>query len=212
MFIDVFRAFSAAAYAFAAGAKQIVLATQVDEAIGIAEGLSDAVLMGEVAGIRPSGFDLGNSPGEIMDNPGIVAGKTVVHRSSAGTRSARAAFAAGVEPLYLGSLVVVSATAAALAAEMTVTIVSSGESGIRPAEEDDICAALLGELLNGEDGGLVAAGRRTASCDRAVYLSQADFAHSDDVALCTHVDRFDFAMRAQNRDNLIVVEREAAAP
>ena len=53
--IDVFRAFSAAAYAFAAGATRILLAAEVDEARNIAGSTPDAILMGEVNGAKPDG-------------------------------------------------------------------------------------------------------------------------------------------------------------
>ena len=64
--IDVFRAFSAAAYALAAGAEEIVLTETVAEAESVAHGMPGSVLMGEVNGVKPPGFHLGNSPGEIV--------------------------------------------------------------------------------------------------------------------------------------------------
>jgi 2-phosphosulfolactate phosphatase len=204
--IDVFRAFSAAAYAFAAGAERIVLAAEVAEAARIAGRFPDAVLMGEQGGVRPDGFHLGNSPGEIVDHPQSLAGKTIVHRSSAGTRAARAALYAGAGPVYLGSLVVASATVAAVGHPPAVTLVSSGESGTGPSEEDDICADLLADLFIGDPRNLATSGTRTATCRHAAYLRQADFAHPNDVTLCTDIDRFDFAMRARLEDGITVVK------
>ena len=86
--IDVFRAFSAAAYALAAGARQIVLAEAIDEAVHLARGLPGSILMGEDGGVRPAEFHLGNSPGEIVTASSIIRDKTIVHRSSSGTRCA----------------------------------------------------------------------------------------------------------------------------
>ena len=133
--VDVFRAYSAAAYAFDAGATEIVLAAEVEEARDLAASIPNSVLMGEVDGIRPDGFALGNSPGEIVANPQLVKGSTIVHRSSAGTRCARAALDNGAAPLYVASLVVAAATAAAVADLPQVTIVSSGMSGIGVSEK-----------------------------------------------------------------------------
>lgn len=205
--IDVFRAFSAAAYAFAAGAAEIVLATEVAEAREIAAALGDAVLMGEVAGVRPDGFALGNSPGEIVDRPSIVAGETIVHRSSAGTQCARAALAGGASPLYVASLVVASATAAAFGGAPGVTIVASGESGVRASVEDRVCAELIHGLLLGDQSRLASSGHEVANCDRAGTLRQAAFAHPQDVTLCAAVDEFSFAMRAELEDGLVRVRR-----
>jgi len=207
--IDVFRAFTAAAYALAAGAEQIVLTSEVAKAIEIAAAIPGAVLMGEVSGIRPDEFPLGNSPDEIVARPEAVKGRTVVHRSSAGTRCARAALGTGASPIYIASLVVASATAtataAALAGSPSVTIVASGESGVRRAEEDDLAADLIEALLHGDRTGLVTCGDRVAATDRAGFLNSSSFAHADDVALCSQTDRFSFAMRAETIDGLVRV-------
>ncbi len=205
MVIDVFRAFTAAAYAMAAGAEEIVLTSEVAEAIEIAAAIPGAVLMGEVTGIRPDEFALGNSPGEIVARPKAVKGRTVVHRSSAGTRCARAALGAGASPLYVASLVVASATAAALSGSPSVTIVASGDSGVRRAKEDDLAADLIEALLHGHRTGLATCGDQVAATDRAGFLNSSSFAHADDVALCSQTDRFSFAMRAETIDGLVRV-------
>ncbi len=203
--IDVFRAYSAAAYAFASGATQILLAAEVDEARQFAASIPDSALMGEVDGVRPEGFDLGNSPGEILAEPSLVAGRTVVHRSSAGTRCARAALGHGASPVLVSSLVVASATAAAVADYPEVTIVASGISGLAPAGEDDICANLIGGLLLGGDADTAAAGEAVAGHERARALREASFAHPNDVRLCSDVDRFAFAMFAAQSDDFVIV-------
>ena len=65
--IDVFRAFTTAAIAFENGAKDITLVAEVEEALELRQrGIGD-VLMGEVDGTRPEGFDYGNSPFEIAE-------------------------------------------------------------------------------------------------------------------------------------------------
>jgi 2-phosphosulfolactate phosphatase len=203
--IDVFRAYSAAAYALVAGAEAIVLAAEVDEARELAATMPGSVLMGEVGGVRPDDFDLGNSPGEIMANPGLVSGRTLVHRSSAGTRCARAALANGAEPVFVASLVVASATAAAVAGKAEVTIVASGVSGVEVAAEDEICADLLEALLVNGDADPAAAAAAVANHERAQYLKSASFAHPDDVPLCTAVDRFGFAMEARTMSGHVII-------
>ena len=63
--IDVFRAFTTAAIAFSRGASRIVLVAEVAEALELRERGEGDLCMGEVSGIRPEGFDFGNSPFEL---------------------------------------------------------------------------------------------------------------------------------------------------
>lgn len=205
--IDVFRAFSAAAYALSAGARRVVLAETVAEAASLAESIPGVVLMGEVDGARPEEFDLGNSPGEILAHPGRLAGRTVVHRSTSGTRCARAAFANGASPLYVASLVVASATARALSRAHEVTIVTAGIAGVNPAAEDEICGDLITELLLSHRADVAAAAELVADHPRAAALRSAWFAHPDDVSLCTVGDRFNFAMQATEVSGRLTVNR-----
>ena len=203
--VDVFRAYSAAAYAFAAGASRILLTAEVEEARRLAAAVTDSVLMGEVDGVRPEGFHLGNSPGEILAEPHLVAGRTVIHRSSAGTRCALAALGNGAQPLYVASLVVASATAAAVSDHPEVTIVASGTAGTGEAVEDDVCASLIESLLLSGRADTAAAGDTVAASARAEYLNSSSFAHPDDVRLCSTVDRFEFAMSARAQPGAVVV-------
>jgi len=203
--VDVFRAYSAAAYAFAAGAKRILLSAEVEEARRLAAAIPDSLLMGEVDGVRPAGFHLGNSPGEIVAEPHLVAGRTLIHRSSAGTRCALASIGNGARPVYLASLVVASATAAAVANQPEVTIVASGTGGIEHATEDDVCADLLESLLLTGRADTGAAADSVATSERAGFLAASSFAHPDDVRLCSEVDRFEFAMTARVQTGAVVV-------
>ena len=60
--VDVFRAFTTAAVAFSNGAEKIVLVAEVDEALQLRENGVGEVCIGEVNGIRPDGFDMGQLP------------------------------------------------------------------------------------------------------------------------------------------------------
>src|SRR5262245_21091427 len=57
---DVLRAFSTAAFAFAAGAREIVLTGTVEEALALRERFPGSLLMGEVDGLAVEGFDFSN--------------------------------------------------------------------------------------------------------------------------------------------------------
>ncbi len=202
--IDVFRAFSSAAFALASGLERLVLADGLDEARELA-GRLDALLMGEDEGRRPPDFDLGNSPAEVLRAD--LTGATVVQRTSAGTRAVRAAGAAGATPLYAASLLVAGATVGALAGLPEVTLVAAGRYGVEPAEEDEACADFLEVGLTG------------GTPDRAAVLERAfggaqGRRHRDpevtwvdpaDLGLCLAVDLFDFAMQVVEEDGLVVL-------
>jgi 2-phosphosulfolactate phosphatase len=57
--IDVFRAFSTAAYAFGAGADSITLVSGVKEALELKIAIPGALVMGEVGGVKVEAFDSG---------------------------------------------------------------------------------------------------------------------------------------------------------
>lgn len=63
--VDVLRAFTTAAYAFAAGASSIWLVGTVEEALERGQAIPGSLVMGEEHGRRPSGFDFSNSPVDI---------------------------------------------------------------------------------------------------------------------------------------------------
>lgn len=60
--IDVIRAFTVAPFAAAAGASRIIPVLTLVEAFALRPRFPGALLMGEVGGLLPEGFDLDNSP------------------------------------------------------------------------------------------------------------------------------------------------------
>ena len=55
--VDVCRAFTTAAYAFAAGAREIILVGEVEQALALRERMPGALVMGEVGGLPVEDFD-----------------------------------------------------------------------------------------------------------------------------------------------------------
>ena len=87
--VDVFRAFTTAAVAFDRGATSITMVAEVEQARTLhGRGIGD-VLMGEVDGSPPEGFDLGNSPYEASQFD--FTGKTVIQSTRAGVVGVAAA-------------------------------------------------------------------------------------------------------------------------
>ncbi len=64
--IDVLLAFTTAPFAFAANACDIVPVSTLAEAEALRTRFPSALLMGEVGGFPPAGFDFGNSPAALI--------------------------------------------------------------------------------------------------------------------------------------------------
>ena len=205
--IDVFRAFTTAAIAFDRGADHIVLVAEVEEALALhRQGVGD-LLMGEVDGTRPEGFDHSNSPFEI--STADVAGKTIVQSTRAGTVGV--ASTAKAESIYLGSFVVAEATVRAIRRDSPklVSIIAMGDRGAFRSDEDEHCALYLRNLLEGRKPdpdavrSLVMEGGQT---QKFFDGAQSQY-HPQDVHLALQLNRFPFAMRITKKDGLLVARK-----
>lgn len=202
--IDVLRAFSNAAYAFAQGAKEIILVSTVEEALSLRARIPHSRAMGEVHGIAPPGFDFGNSPTEIRERD--LDGLTLIQRTGAGTQGA--VRSQNAEVLLATSFVVATATVQYVqklgAGE--VTFVITGQYGER-GDEDLACAQYLEALFKGDRPDSRPFLQRVFdSRDALEHLdpSQTHFPLSD-LDHCTQVDLFDFAMQITRQpDGLIM--------
>ncbi len=199
--VDVVRAFTTAAFAFAAGASRIWLVDSVDAARELVGAHPAWLAMGEDRGIRPEGFALANSP--VLAGQADLDGRTVVHRTSAGTRGAVAAARAGAEPLLCASLVVASATAAMLRGGPVPVYVITGRFPDAPTStgsEDEATARYLEALRLGlAEPTRADTVRAVLDCPDTASTLQlgGDNVHPDDIAACVDVDRFSFAMVAE---------------
>ena len=147
--VDVIRATTSIATAFAAGAERVIPVRSVEGAREEAGRDGEALLCGERRGLPPRGFDLGNAPGEF--GRGSVAGRALVFTTTNGTAAIEAARAAGVGSLRLGCFrnagaVARRVAADANAAERGVAIVCAGRRG-RVSMDDAWCAGHLVERL-----------------------------------------------------------------
>jgi 2-phosphosulfolactate phosphatase len=198
--IDVFRAFSTAAVVLANGASKITMVGAVDDALLLRRSGVGKICMGEVGGRMPGGFDFGNSPFEVSRID--FRGKAIIQRTSAGTQGIVAA--TGAEHLFAAALVTASATARALrsGASGQITLVAMGNNATARADEDELCALHLRNLLEGRTGNPQAV--------RDVILAGADVArfgdparpdsHPGDLDIALDIDRYDFAIRVTLED------------
>lgn len=211
--IDVFRAFTTAAIAFDQGATAITLVAEAEDALALHRSGVGDLLMGEVDGKRPPGFDYGNSPYEIT---GVdLAGKSLVQSTRAGTVGVAASFdAPDSAALYLGSFVAAAATVAAVLQDNPelVTIVAMGDQGVVRSDEDEHCALYLRNLLEGRQPDtdalrrLILAGGAT---QKFFDPAQPQY-HPQDVELALQFSKYPFAMRVSREQGRPVARKVAA--
>jgi 2-phosphosulfolactate phosphatase len=160
--IDVFRASTTIAAALAGGARFVLPAADVEQAMKLAEPYAEneVLLGGERECQRIEGFQLGNSPREYTRE--VVAGKVIIFTTTNGTRALTAAKDAAT--VIVGSFVNFSAVADAVAGHEAVTILCAGNNG-RLSLEDFACA-----------GGLVARlAKKESELDDAALAARAAY-------------------------------------
>jgi 2-phosphosulfolactate phosphatase len=207
--IDVFRAFSTAAVALANGASRIIMVSGVDEALALRDNGIGQLVMGEVEGRAPDGFDFGNSPLEASRID--VLGKTIIQRTSAGTRGIAAA-TGRAHRLYAASLVTAKATARSMLAgnPEVITLVAMGKNALERTDEDELCALHLRNLLQGRPGDgnavrqVILAGGEAAR----FHDSTRPYLHPEDLEIALDIDRYDFAIRVVAEDGRPVARME----
>jgi len=200
--IDVLRAFSTAAYAFSVGAESISLVSTVEEAMTLKRQHPEWLVMGEVDGLPPAGFDFGNSPTQILEQD--LSGRHLIQRTGAGTQGVVHSVCA--ERLLVASFVVASATLRAArhsATEQLTFVLSGGEKN----EEDLACAQYLQALFEGGAPDPAPYIRRVkAAPDARKHLDPLlpEFPESD-LDYCTRIDAFSFAMPVAREDGRLVM-------
>lgn len=199
--IDVIRAFTVAACAFAGGASSLWLVRTVPEALAMRERDPGALLAGEIGGRLIPGFDLNNSP--LLMSQADVQGRRIIQRTGAGTQGAVGA--RNATHVLVCSLTNARATAQYAAHlskthDLPITLLPTASStDTITRNEDDYCADYLEALLTDP------ATAHQIPADRIERLYAEDrFTHwgsgrdedfpDGDLELILAVDRFDFAM------------------
>ena len=205
--IDVFRAFTTAAIAFDRGVREIILVAEAEDALVLhRRGVGD-LLMGEVGGERPDGFDFGNSPFEVSQAE--LDGKTLVQSTRAGTVGVAAA--AKADTIYLGSFVVAQATVDAILKDnpSLVTIIAMGDQGIVRSDEDEHCGIYLRNLLEGrhpDPDALRSLIMQGGATQKFFDDTQPQY-HPKDVELALQVNKYPFAMKVTREDGQLVARK-----
>ncbi len=189
--IDVLRAFTTAAFAFAAGAKEIIFVSTQEEAFQKYQKDPTLMLMGETFGKPISGFHFGNSPAEFESLS--LKGRRLVQRTSAGTQGVVGCRHA--EHLLVASFVVADATLEQIK-QLAPTDVSFIVTGTEDGDEDLALADyLIARLQDQQVSSNTFIERVRQSPEGKAFADPAlpEFV-TRDLELATQIDRFPFAM------------------
>ena len=192
--IDVFRAFSLEAYLLANGADRVIPVGSIELAYQLKDN-PQFVLAGERHGKILAGFDMGNSPSQMVSLD--VKGKTVVHTTSAGTQGIANAIYA--DEILGAGLVNARATAEYIrrSGAEEVSLVCMGLEALAPTEEDTLCAEYIKHVLENRPMDLKPEIESLRHTSGAKFFdpAQCDVFPMDDFAMCTDADRFDFVLK-----------------
>lgn len=176
LMIDVLRASTTVAAALSNGARELIVFESLEKAVRLYNTLSKggAVLGGERGGVKPSGFDAGNSPFDYTGE--LVKDKTVILTTTNGTivfqnaKHAKVRIIAG----FVNINAVLDYVRNLLTKEnppSTIKILAAGNKG-KLSYEDTICAGAYIHHLSTADDTLT----DSAAIARDLYIQ-----HSDDM-------------------------------
>lgn len=155
--IDVIRATTTATTAINAGRKVYPVKT-ADEAFVLASKLNKPLMVGELGGNMPYGFDLTNSPVQVVEHGDI--NRPMILVSSSGTQLLLNA--EGAEAVYISCFRNFSAVAKYVSGRhKCIAILGAGSRG-QFRREDQVGCAWLGAVLS--DNGYRSENKETESC------------------------------------------------
>jgi 2-phosphosulfolactate phosphatase len=200
--IDVLRAFTTAAFAFGAGAKEITFVSSIEEAFSKHQSDSTLLLMGEREGEPIEGFHFSNSPKELRH--ANLAGKRLVQRTSSGTQGVIGCCHAS--HILAASFVIAEATIKRIL-ELNPPSVFFIVTGRNNGDEDLALAEYLRDRLKGMPINLEHSLQRVRTSPAAQRMLAGPISYDDgshDLKLAQDVDCFSFAIEVHKEgENLV---------
>jgi len=201
--IDVLRCCSTIVTALTNAAEGVIPTKTVKEALALHKKHPEFILAGERRGIKPKGFDLGNSPLEF--SPQKVKKKHIILTTTSGTKALISSKKA--KYVFTGAFLNAEATAKAALKiaereETGISLISAGTNG-RFSLEDFVCAGAMAEGFPTDNiehsdavsAALLAFQQARKSLDRVIqsgyharYLISQGF--EEDVKFCCQLDLF----------------------
>ena len=205
--IDVLRAFTTAAFAFDVGVNKIFPVAGVEEALQLRNLIPGSLIMGEIDGIKPEGFDLGNSPADIscLD----LSNKILIQRTTAGTQGVVRVVEA--DKIFAASFVIAKVTANFIRKlhPSLVSFVITGASQGRDGDEDLACAEYIEALVkNSKPDPWEYINRVKSSIVGQLFLegNNSNF-QLQDLIMSLHIDRFPYLIQVKRENKRLVMEK-----
>ena len=207
--IDVLRAFTSACYAFGAGASEILLVSEIEQAFALREKYPDALLMGEIGGGPIAGFDFSNSPAHYIKCD--LSGHRLIQRTSNGTQGVTRSTQA--DATLAASFVCAAATAryirylAPSLVTFVITAWHADSTNPLHGDEDAACADYLEALLSDDNPSPSSFLERVGNSPtgRLFQTNTRPEYPATDLPYCTQLDRFSFALPIQRQPNGLLV-------
>jgi 2-phosphosulfolactate phosphatase len=209
--IDVFRAFTCEPLLFSLGIEKSILVGTPQEAFALKEKKNELVLIGEVEGMPIEGFDLGNSPSEILKKGrSYFEGKTVVHRTSSGVQGVLTALDVADEVLP-GSYALAGSIVRYIRAKQPprVSLVSMGWALKHKAPEDEWCGRYIAHLLGVRDYNHNEAIKEIIYNQTTQKFFDPEKPHfpPEDPIMCLQLNVHNFVLRAERAGDSVVVKK-----
>lgn len=210
--IDVLRAFTSAAMMLHLGVEKIILLTDPEEVLAIARE-REFIAAGEVGGRKIEGFDLGNSPSQILEaGAAFFLGRTVAFRTTAGVKGAVAA-SEGADKLILGSFVTAKAISRFILEDSPppgiVTLVAMGNGEATSTPDDEACGDYIEHLLTGKPYDHLQAIQDSFRHEFTKIYIQGNREHFPplDITYCFQRNIFDFVLVAEREEGYLVARK-----
>ncbi len=209
--IDVFRAFTCSTILFNYGLKKLIMFDQPERVLKFKNKFG-GISIGEVNGRKFPGFDVGNSPSEIIKlGHKIFNNTTAVMHTSAGVHGVLAALE-NCEQVFLGSYLNARAITSYIGAKknsqnQTVTLVAMGMRGEIKTLDDECCANYFEHLIVGSPYDHLQAINDILNDPyiRAYLHGTLDYFPQEDVVFCLQRDICSNILVASKEDGLAVV-------
>jgi 2-phosphosulfolactate phosphatase len=223
--VDALRASTTAACMLDAGATELLVVREVEEAFEMKKRYPGALLAGERGGLPPEGFDLGNSPRQVR----VVEGRPVIFTTTSG--AGRLVQCWGARAVYMGATVNATAVARAAASHGTDVVLIPAGLMTDPqfsAQEDWVAASAvtlaaehtLGRIEFGEGGHRCSYWRDRIHLEGVQCLFQSaphaeklrEVGLGEDIAFCARTDCVNVAPCVVGRESPALRVKAAAKP
>ncbi len=202
--IDVFRAFTTAAYVLERYPTTYMMTTQSEVISRLASNLMNPLMIGKAEQGTDIIYHIPNSPTRVQGTE--ITNRNILHRTAAGAKGILLAQNADIV-LAVG-LVNADATVEYIKTltNPKITIIPMGHEGTTPSLEDHLCALYMEGLIYGEKINLTPFMPVLREGSGQYFFSEDQWQYPcEDFECCLETGRFDFAIQAMVQDDYAIL-------